>query len=73
MGILWGKKSEYGENWVRFHKLIVRNVNYIVLFKINDNISINNIIHNHNLNDIEKELFKKVYLLCTEVPLNLCY
>ena len=51
-------------------KLIVRNINYIVLFRINDNISINNIIHNHNLNDIDKELLKKVYLLCTEVPLN---
>ena len=51
-------------------KINSKNINYISLFRINDNISINNIVHNHNLNDIDKELLKKVYLLCTEVPLN---
>lgn len=51
-------------------KLILRNVNYIILFKINDNVSISNIIRNHNLTDIDKDLFKNIYNLCTEKPLN---
>jgi len=51
-------------------KLILRNVNYIILFKINDAISINNIIRNHNLTDIDKGLFKKIYTLSTEKPLD---
>ncbi len=49
-------------------KIIDRNVNYIVLFKNNDNISINNIIRNHNITNIDKDLFKKAYMLCTDVP-----
>ena len=52
------------------NKLIVRNVNYIILFKINDNISISNIIRNHNINDVDKELFKNAYLLCTKEPMD---
>lgn len=52
------------------NKLIVRNVNYIVLFKINDNISISNIIRNHNLDDVDKDLFKRAYHLCTHQPLD---
>jgi hypothetical protein len=51
-------------------KLIVRNVNYIVLFRINDNISINNIIRNHNINNIDKDTLKQIYLEATEEPLN---
>ena len=51
-------------------KLIVRNVNYIVLFRINDNISINNILRNHNINNIDKDTFKDIYLDATEEPLN---
>jgi ABC-type dipeptide/oligopeptide/nickel transport system ATPase subunit len=51
-------------------KLILRNINYIILFKINDNISINNIIRNHNLTDIDKDLFKKIYTLSTDKPLD---
>lgn len=52
------------------NKLIVRNVNYIVLFKINDNISIGNIIRNHNLDNIDKDLFKKIYHVCVKEPMD---
>jgi hypothetical protein len=51
-------------------KLIVRNVNYIILFRINDNVSINNIIRNHNINNIDKDALKEIYLDATEIPLN---
>lgn len=51
-------------------KLIVRNVNYIILFRINDNVSINNIIRNHNINNIDKDALKDIYLDATEIPLN---
>ena len=59
-----------GQDYKSIPKLILRNVNYIILFKINDNVSINNIIRNHNLTDIDKGLFKKIYTLSTEKPLD---
>jgi len=52
------------------NKLIVRNVNYIILFKINDNISINNILKNHNIIDVDKDVFKRAFMLCTHLPLD---
>jgi DNA polymerase III delta prime subunit len=58
------------QDYKSVNKLILRNVNYIILFKINDAISINNIIKNHNLTDIDKGLFKKIYTLSTEKPLD---
>lgn len=59
-----------GQDYKSIPKLILRNVNYIILFKINDNISINNIIRNHNLTDIDKNLFKQIYNLSIEKPLD---
>ena len=52
------------------NKLIVRNVNYIVLFKINDNISIGNIIRNHNISSIDKHTFRHIYDVCTKEPMD---
>ena len=52
------------------NKLIVRNVNYIILFRINDTISINNIIRNHNLGFVDKDLFKQAYMHCTSQPMD---
>jgi hypothetical protein len=54
------------QNYVKVPKTIVRNVNYFVLFRINDNISINNIIKNHNLYDVPKDVFKNMYLTSTK-------
>jgi len=58
------------QSYTSVPKIIVRNVNYIILFKINDNISIDNIIRNHNLTNIDKDLFKEVYRLSTQQPLD---
>lgn len=58
------------QSYVSVPKLVLRNVNYIILFKINDNISINHILRNHNMLNVDKDIFKKAYNLCTSIPLN---
>ena len=49
-------------------KIITRNLHYILMFKLNDNVSINNIIRNHNIHGIDKEKFKKHYIEATSEP-----
>ena len=51
-------------------KVIVRNINYFILFKINDNISLNNIIRNHNISDVDPSIIKSALNLCTQTPPN---
>lgn len=58
------------QNYVSVSKTIVRNCNYFILFKINDTVSINNIIKNHNINDLDKEKFKEAYRQATSQPLD---
>ena len=47
-------------------KIIVRNINYFILFKINDNISLNNIIRNHNIADVDSSIIKAACSVCTK-------
>jgi hypothetical protein len=47
-------------------KIIVRNISYIICFKINDNISLNNIIRNHNIADVDSIVIKSACNLCTQ-------
>ena len=49
------------QNYTQIPKNISRNTHYFIIFKLNDNISINNIIRNHNLDEIDKELIKDAY------------
>ena len=56
------------QNYVSCPKIIIRNLHYIIMFKLNDNVSINTIIKNHNINGIQKEKFKEHYLNATEEP-----
>jgi ABC-type cobalamin/Fe3+-siderophores transport system ATPase subunit len=56
------------QNYTSVGKLIVRNLNYIIMFKLNDNVSINNIIKNHNIHDIDKDRFKQCYVKATSEP-----
>jgi hypothetical protein len=58
------------QNYTSVPKVIVRNINYFILFKINDNISLNNIIRNHNISDIDPSIIKSAYNLCTQTPPN---
>ena len=46
------------QNYTSVPKVLVRNINYFILFKINDNISLNNIIRNHNIADVDSSIIK---------------
>ena len=58
------------QNYSSVPKVIVRNINYFILFKINDNITLNNIIRNHNISDVNPSIIKNAYNLCTQTPPN---
>jgi hypothetical protein len=58
------------QNYVSIPKTIVRNCQYFLIFKLNDNTTINNIIRNHNIYNVEKETFRKLYDDATSEPLN---
>jgi hypothetical protein len=48
----------------------LRVIDGFLLFRLNDNISMNNIIINHDVDNVDKETFKKLYLDATSEPLN---
>ena len=58
------------QNYVSVPKIITRNINYFIIFKLNDNVSINNIIKNHNVDDVDKDKFKDAYKYSTAEKLN---
>ena len=58
------------QDYASVPKVIVRNINYFILFKINDNISLNNIIRNHNIADVDPSIIKNACNLCTQTPPN---
>lgn len=73
--LIAGRKSGFSclcqsQNYTSIPKIMLRNIHYFILFRLNDNISINNIIRNHNLENIDKNAFKKMYLDATAEPLN---
>ena len=41
---------------------------YIIMFRLNDNVSINTIIKNHNIHNVDKEKFKEAYVKSTSEP-----
>ena len=51
-------------------KIITRNCNYFIIFKLNDNVTINCILKNHNIHNVDKELFKQAYVDSTSEPRN---
>ncbi len=54
------------QDYTSVPKTIVRNINYFILFKVNDNISLNNIIRNHNIADVDSSIIKADCNLCTK-------
>jgi hypothetical protein len=58
------------QNYVSIPKTIVRNCQYFLIFKLNDNITINNLIRNHNIYNVDKDKFRKLYDEATSEPLN---
>ena len=59
-----------GQNYTSIPKTITRNCQYFIIFKQNDNATLNNIIRNHNTDNIDKEIFKKAYEYSTREPRN---
>ncbi len=58
------------QEYTSIPKIITRNVNYLILNKINDNVSIDIIIKNHNIYGVDKDVFKKAYELSIKELLN---
>jgi len=58
------------QEYVSIPKILTRNIQYFLLYKINDGISIDRIIKNHNMYGVDKDVFKKAYHLATKEPLN---
>ena len=58
------------QNYSSVPKVIVRNIQYFMLLKINDTISLNNIIRNHNISDVDPIIIKSAYNLCVQEPMN---
>jgi hypothetical protein len=59
-----------GQNYTSIPKTITRNCQYFIIFKQNDNVTLNNIIRNHNTENVDKEIFKKAYEYATRDPHN---
>jgi hypothetical protein len=58
------------QNYVSVPKIITRNISYFIIFKLNDNVSINTIIKNHNIYNIDKDFIMKCYLEATKEKKN---
>jgi len=56
------------QNYISVSKNITRNISYFILFKLNDNVSINTIIKNHNIYNIDKEYILECYREATKKP-----
>jgi len=58
------------QNYKEVPKTITRNINYFIIFKLNDNITLDNILRNHNVFGIDKEVCKRLYQVSTRDKLN---
>jgi len=58
------------QNYTSIPKIITRNCDYFIMFRLNDNASINNIIKNHNIDNIDKNRFKDLYIDATTKPMD---
>ena len=56
------------QSYVHCPKIISRNATHMLLFKLNDNRSLNTIIKNHNQLDLPDEDFKKLHQIITSQP-----
>ena len=59
------------QNYTSCHKPIVRNINIFIIFKINDTVSLKNIMKNHILDDDKSpDEIKNMYSISTAKPLS---
>ena len=69
--MVYGRKKGWSvylqaQNYVQVDKSIVRNISYFIIYKLNDNITINNIIRNHNINNLNKNTVLNMYNYSTK-------
>lgn len=69
--LISGRKKKWtvylnAQNYVDVPKTITRNIHYFLIFKQNDNATINNMLKNHNVDDVDKDDFKEMYHIATE-------
>lgn len=70
-GRKYGFTSIYmAQNYRQIPKNITRNLNYIILFKLNDATTLRSILFNHNIHDISKEKLKRFYEIATRDKFN---
>jgi len=65
-----GRKYGYtvflmAQNYISVPKTITRNINYFIIFKLNDNVSLNTILKNHNISAISTDKVMEYYRLST--------
>ena len=56
------------QSYIAIPKTITRNLHYIIMFRLNDNVSINTIIKNHNIHNVDTDKFKEAYVKSTSEP-----
>jgi ABC-type cobalamin/Fe3+-siderophores transport system ATPase subunit len=49
------------QNYVSIPKIVLRNVNYFIIFKLNEAYTINHILKNYNIYGLDKDLFLNAY------------
>jgi hypothetical protein len=69
--LISGRKKKWtvylnAQNYTDVPKTITRNCHYFLIFKQNDNATINNMLKNHNINNTNKEDFKNMYFDATK-------
>lgn len=68
--LIAGRKKKWtvylnAQNYVDVAKTITRNIHYFMIFKQNDNATINNMLKNHNTDGVNKDDFKNMYHYAT--------
>jgi len=69
--LISGRKKKWSvylnaQNYTDVPKTITRNCHYFLIFKQNDNTTINNMLKNHNVDNVDKEDFKNMYFDAVE-------
>ena len=64
--LISGRKKKWtiylnAQNYTDVPKTITRNIHYFLIFKQNDNATINNMLKNHNVDNVDKDVFKSMY------------
>ena len=73
--LIGGRKRNFtvyvvSQNYREIPKTISRNIHYFLIFKQNDNSTLNNIIRNHNVDNLDSNYIKDFYADCVKDPMN---